>query len=149
VVVDIHEVVPVEYQSGDSVRSASSGVDVIDNHEALPDPYVGIISILMRYRVSFSTPAVMTSSLVAVCADLGRPAFLRACVTKTLLQASNILASEDGDQESVTYSYVAVPDRQLQARRITHVAVLMSIRSQPSSALQLVSVEYRRDSKCC
>jgi hypothetical protein len=94
------------------VRSASSGVEVIDNHEALQEPQVGIIQILMRNRVSFSTalstPARLMSPLVGVRTVLGKPAFIRACVTKTLLQASNILASEDVDQENIMYSCVAI-----------------------------------------
>jgi hypothetical protein len=40
------------------VRSASSGMDAIDRHEVLRVPSVGIVLILVRYRVSFSTALV-------------------------------------------------------------------------------------------
>jgi hypothetical protein len=70
----------------------------------------------MRKRVNFSKahspPVVMTSPLVGVLTDLGQRDFIRACVRKTLLQASNILASEDVVQENITYSCAAIPDRQ-------------------------------------
>jgi hypothetical protein len=40
------------------VRSASSGMDAIDRHEVLRGPSVGIVPIVMRYRVSFSMALV-------------------------------------------------------------------------------------------
>jgi hypothetical protein len=40
------------------VRSASSGMDAIDRHEVLRRPSVGIVPILVRYRVRISTALV-------------------------------------------------------------------------------------------
>jgi hypothetical protein len=40
------------------VRSTSSGMDGIDRHEVFRGPSVGIVPILVRYRVSFSMALV-------------------------------------------------------------------------------------------
>jgi hypothetical protein len=93
-VVVIRKIAPVDnYRLETDMCSASSGVDLIDNDEILREPWVGIMPVLVRYHVSFSTarstPAVITSALAGVRTDRARTAFVSAlpytCVTKTLL----------------------------------------------------------------
>jgi hypothetical protein len=73
------------------VRSASSGIDSIDNNEVFREPSARVLQILLTHRVGFSTArstrAVVTSSVAAVCTNRGRPTFLHA-VGVTLLQSS-------------------------------------------------------------
>jgi hypothetical protein len=62
--VAIRRIVPVE--GGSMETCASSGMDEIDRHELLRGASVGIGPVLVRYRMSFSTAAVMASSLFGV-----------------------------------------------------------------------------------
>jgi hypothetical protein len=53
-------------------------MNAIDRHEVLRVPSVGIGPILVRYRVSFFTAAIVASSLAGVRTVRGRPAFTSA-----------------------------------------------------------------------
>jgi hypothetical protein len=55
------------------VSSASRGMDTVDGHEVLRGLSDGIGPFLLWYRVSFSTAAIMTFSLVGVRTVRGRP----------------------------------------------------------------------------
>lgn len=52
--------------------------DPIERHEIHPRPFVRILQILVRYSVSLSTAASVTSSLAGVLTVRGPPAFTRA-----------------------------------------------------------------------
>jgi hypothetical protein len=74
------------------LRSVNSSVDANDRHGVLPGPPVGTLPILVRYRVNFSTAAIMAPSLAGVRTVQGRPAFTCAVdvtfrLTETLLQS--------------------------------------------------------------
>jgi hypothetical protein len=68
------------------VHSTSSGVDAIERHEVLRMSSVVIVSVLMRYRVSFSTAAIIASSLAGVRTVCERPEGTCVVVARTVLE---------------------------------------------------------------
>jgi hypothetical protein len=86
--VEIRKIASVENDRLETyVRSPSSGMDAIGSHEVLLGLLVLIVPILMSYRVTFSTAAIMASSLAGVRTVRGGPAFTcAAAVTFPVLQ---------------------------------------------------------------
>jgi hypothetical protein len=103
-------------------RSASSGTDTIDQHEVLWGPSVGMIPIIMRYRLrSHSMTAVMTSALADICRIHGWPAFkCTVDVTETLLLSLKHISAYYHLYDVHPDNIVHIPVQQYQLHCYTH-----------------------------